>query len=104
LSDFRQLVISGTATGAIYALAALGFTLLWQSFRDHQFGKSVAGSSPRKILEHGVAYVPQGRSLFGSLSVLHNLELGGITLPGRKIIGEQKQLEVGLGGSTRRGE
>ena len=29
--DFLQLVISGTATGAIYALAALGFTLLWQA-------------------------------------------------------------------------
>jgi branched-chain amino acid transport system permease protein len=31
LGDFLQLVISGTATGAIYALAALGFTLLWQA-------------------------------------------------------------------------
>src|SRR5438105_12219691 len=31
MSDFIQLVLSGTATGAIYALAALGFTLLWQA-------------------------------------------------------------------------
>ena len=31
MSDFLQLVVSGTATGAIYALAALGFTLLWQA-------------------------------------------------------------------------
>jgi len=31
MSDFLQLVISGTAVGAIYALAALGFTLLWQA-------------------------------------------------------------------------
>jgi len=31
LGDFLQLVISGTAVGAIYALAALGFTLLWQA-------------------------------------------------------------------------
>src|SRR5208282_410778 len=29
--DFLQLIISGTATGAIYALCALGFTLLWQA-------------------------------------------------------------------------
>src|SRR5512142_752331 len=28
-----------------------------------------------------IAFVPQGRNLFGSLSVRHNLELGGITLP-----------------------
>jgi len=31
LSDLIQLVVSGIATGAIYALAALGFTLLWQA-------------------------------------------------------------------------
>jgi branched-chain amino acid transport system permease protein len=29
--DFLQLVVAGTATGTIYALAALGFTLLWQA-------------------------------------------------------------------------
>src|SRR5438046_10428733 len=31
MADFLQLIISGTATGAIYALCALGFTLLWQA-------------------------------------------------------------------------
>ena len=31
MSDFLQLLMSGLATGSIYALAALGFTLLWQA-------------------------------------------------------------------------
>lgn len=31
MTDFIQLVFSGLATGSIYALAALGFTLLWQA-------------------------------------------------------------------------
>lgn len=31
MTDFLQLVISGCAAGSIYALAALGFTLLWQA-------------------------------------------------------------------------
>ena len=31
MTDFLQLVFSGMATGSIYALAALGFTLLWQA-------------------------------------------------------------------------
>ena len=31
MTDFLQLFISGMATGGIYALAALGFTLLWQA-------------------------------------------------------------------------
>jgi branched-chain amino acid transport system permease protein len=31
MTDFLQLLLSGLATGAIYGLAALGFTLLWQA-------------------------------------------------------------------------
>ena len=44
-------------------------------------GKRVNGKTPRQLLAEGIAFVPQGRNLFGSLSVRHNLELGGITLP-----------------------
>ena len=39
MGDFLQLVISGTATGAIYALAALGFTLLWQASNTINFAQ-----------------------------------------------------------------
>src|SRR5580704_12874271 len=31
MQDIAQLLISGLATGAIYALIAMGFTLLWQT-------------------------------------------------------------------------
>ncbi|EEA04376.1 inner-membrane translocator [Burkholderia sp. H160] len=31
MTDLLQLIFSGMATGSIYALAALGFTLLWQA-------------------------------------------------------------------------
>lgn len=31
MTDFIQLLLSGMATGSIYGLAALGFTLLWQA-------------------------------------------------------------------------
>ena len=85
-------------------------------------GQDITGASAKSLLvEHGVAFVPQGRNLFGQLSVMENLELGGITL-GMKTCreripevldlfprlkerlhsaaaslsgGEQKQLEVG---------
>lgn len=43
-------------------------------------GVSVAGATPRTLLAQGIAFVPQGRNLFGQLSVWENLELGGITL------------------------
>jgi len=85
-------------------------------------GQDITGATAKELLtQHGVAFVPQGRNLFGQLSVLENLELGGITL-GSKVTneripeilelfprikerlrnaastlsgGEQKQLEVG---------
>lgn len=37
--DFLQLLISGLATGAIYALAAIGFTLLWQTSQTINFAQ-----------------------------------------------------------------
>jgi branched-chain amino acid transport system ATP-binding protein len=88
----------------------------------HLDGKNITGATAKDLLtQHGVAFVPQGRNLFGQLSVIENLELGGITL-GMKTCheripevlelfprvkerlhsaasslsgGEQKQLEVG---------
>src|ERR1043165_6464821 len=44
-------------------------------------GRRINGKSPRELLAEGIAFVPQGRNLFGSLSVRRNLELGGITPP-----------------------
>jgi branched-chain amino acid transport system ATP-binding protein len=43
-------------------------------------GLSVAGATQKALLAQGIAFVPQGRNLFGQLSVWENLELGGITL------------------------
>lgn len=84
-------------------------------------GRRINGRTPRELLAEGLAYVPQGRNLFPSLTVRHNLELGGFTLPRAEVPGrieevlqrfprirerldnqastmsggEQKQLEVG---------
>lgn len=43
-------------------------------------GDDVTGADPKTLLARGIAFVPQGRNLFGNLSVYENLELGGITL------------------------
>jgi branched-chain amino acid transport system ATP-binding protein len=45
-------------------------------------GVPVAGRPVRELLARGLAYVPQGRNLFPTLSVAENLELGGVTLAG----------------------
>ncbi len=43
-------------------------------------GADTTGFAPRRMLDSGVCYVPQGRNLFPELSVKHNLELGGVAL------------------------
>jgi branched-chain amino acid transport system ATP-binding protein len=43
-------------------------------------GRDIAGADPKALLAQGLAFVPQGRNLFPQLTVLQNLELGGITL------------------------
>ena len=43
-------------------------------------GHDITGQSPINLLARGIAFVPQGRNLFGQLTVWQNLELGGITL------------------------
>jgi branched-chain amino acid transport system permease protein len=39
MSEFLQLALAGLATGAIYALAAIGFTLLWQTSQTINFAQ-----------------------------------------------------------------
>jgi branched-chain amino acid transport system ATP-binding protein len=43
-------------------------------------GVDIGGATQKSLLAQGIAFVPQGRNLFGQLSVFQNLELGGITL------------------------
>lgn len=42
-------------------------------------GESLVGSKPHDIVKKGLVHVPEGRSLFGSLTVLENLSMGGYT-------------------------
>ncbi len=115
------LLIGPNGAGKSTVLKTLFGLLVPRSGEIRFEGKRINGRSQRELLADGIAFVPQGRNLFGSLSVRHNLELGGITLPHGKLGGrieevlerfprirerldnqastlsggEQKQLEVG---------
>ena len=115
------LLIGPNGAGKSTVLKTLFGMLVPRSGEVRFEGKRINGKSPRELLADGIAFVPQGRNLFGSLSVRHNLELGGITLPRGELAaridevltrfprireridnqastmsgGEQKQLEVG---------
>ncbi|MGK9232033.1 ABC transporter ATP-binding protein [Inquilinus limosus] len=45
-------------------------------------GADITNATPRRLLELGLCYVPQGRNIFPELSVRHNLELGGVAAGG----------------------
>lgn len=83
--DARQgeitLLIGPNGAGKSTVLKTLFGMLVPRSGEVRFEGQRVNGRSQRELLALGMAYVPQGRNLFASLSVQHNLELGGITLP-----------------------
>ena len=48
-------------------------------------GKSIASTAPHKIVELGIAHVPEGRRIFTSMSVEENLDMGAFTSRGSDI-------------------
>ena len=54
-------------------------------------GREVTNLDPRRLLELGISYVPQGRNVFPELSVLHNLELGATAAAPQANIGARIQ-------------
>jgi branched-chain amino acid transport system ATP-binding protein len=44
-------------------------------------GTDTTGAEPKRLLDLGLCYVPQGRNIFPTLSVRHNLELGATSAP-----------------------
>ncbi len=115
------LLIGPNGAGKSTVLKTLFGLLKPRQGRVILHGSDITGQSPRALLDRGIAFVPQGRNLFGRLSVLENMELGGITI-GAKLTreripevlaffprvkerlhsaasslsgGEQKQLEIG---------
>jgi len=45
-------------------------------------GQDVTGKRPDELVRLGLAYVPQERNVFSSLTVKENLEMGGVSLSG----------------------
>ena len=51
-------------------------------------GKSIVGLAPDEILRRGIALVPEGRRIFGRLSVGENLKIGATTRKDKKGVDE----------------
>ena len=64
--------------------AISGLIPVW-SGTVHYFGEDITNLSPAKIVERGLIHVPQGNTLFPSLTVLENLWLGSYARRGRPV-------------------
>ncbi len=58
-------------------LAARNGVIRWQT-------ETISKTSPQRIVEHGIALVPEGRRLFAAMTVRENLELGAFTSRAQK--------------------
>jgi ABC-type branched-subunit amino acid transport system ATPase component/phenylacetate-coenzyme A ligase PaaK-like adenylate-forming protein len=77
-------VIGANGAGKTTLLRAIS-GLVPPSEGDIRFaGKRIAGLPPEQIVRLGIGHVPERRELFGSMSVLENLELGAYHRRGRE--------------------
>lgn len=74
------LLLGPNGAGKSTVLKALFGLLKPRAGRILLDGQDITGATQKQLLARGVAFVPQGRNLFGQLTVWQNLELGGITL------------------------
>jgi branched-chain amino acid transport system permease protein len=51
-------------------------------------GRSLVGQTPERIVRRGIALVPEGRRIFGTLSVAENLQLGMTAIGDRALVDE----------------
>jgi branched-chain amino acid transport system ATP-binding protein len=51
--------------------------------------KKITGKQPYEIVRNGIAYVPQGRMVFQTMTVEENLEIGAFTVSNKRIIKEK---------------
>ncbi len=59
-------------------------------------GKSLTKLSPQEVVDTGISHVPEGRRLFGKLTVFENLRLGAYLPRARSRFGESLERAFGL--------
>ena len=79
--DALTTVIGPNGAGKSTAFKAAFGMLPVRSGRIFFEDRDITNLPPRELIALGMSYIPQGRNIFPELSVLHNLELGGVAVP-----------------------
>ncbi len=78
------VLLGPNAAGKSTTLRAISGILKVRSGEIVLDGDPIHNRPAHEIVERGVIHVPEGRGLFGSLTVLENLDLGGYTAKARR--------------------
>jgi len=72
-------IIGSNGAGKTTTLRAIGGLLVPRRGRIEFDGARIDGLTSADVVSRGIAHVPEGRQLFGTMTVLENLELGART-------------------------
>lgn len=89
-------VLGRNGAGKSTLVSAIAGLLAPASGRIELDGRRIDGASPAAIVRRGVAVVPEGRQLFGALSVRDNLALGSFGIAARGVRGLLRSLSPRL--------
>ena len=90
------VILGANGAGKTTLLKTLaGLQAAEASARIHLDGKPLHGLRPHRIVEAGLALVPEGRGIFGDLTVAENLAMGAYAQRARA--GEKARLDLVLG-------
>lgn len=81
-------IIGTNGAGKSTLMKALSGLLAPASGSVSLFGEDVTGLSADKLVARGLSLVPEGRRLFGAMTVLENLELGAYSRPASSSIAQ----------------
>ena len=87
-------VIGPNGAGKSTALKAVFWLVKVTDVDIFFFENKITNLKPRQVLAMGISYIPQGRSVFPSLTVIENLEMGGYTLKSKKEL--DRKIEYGF--------
>jgi len=54
-------------------------------------GENITGMKPHEIMHRGIAYVPQGRTIFPEMTVWENLRMGGFIIKDKQLVEDRIQ-------------
>lgn len=89
-------VIGANGAGKTTLLRALSRLIALAQGTVRFNGKDITTFSAHQLVEMGLAHVPEGRRVFGRLSVRENLELGGYTVSDKSQISKRIDQAIAL--------